>query len=112
MGGSAVSIKDYPYQVAIVQDGKLKCNGAIIDEYHILTINKCINELNPQFVFKAQFTILVRWVTRPLLMILSALFEMPSAPGAFLDDRRSITSLLPRHLLLWRLTTYCRLPPL
>lgn len=41
VGGHDVSIEDYPYQVALLNNGYFICGGSILNEYFVLTAEHC-----------------------------------------------------------------------
>lgn len=46
VGGSPADIKDYPYQVLLMIDGKASCGGSIIRNNYILTAAHCIYDVS------------------------------------------------------------------
>jgi trypsin len=42
VGGTEVSIEDYPYQIALILNGKLGCGGSIISPNHVVTAAHCV----------------------------------------------------------------------
>nr|AAD31267.1 trypsinogen RdoT1 precursor [Rhyzopertha dominica] len=46
VGGHDVSIEDYPYQVALLNNGYFICGGSILNEYFVLTAEHCTGHGN------------------------------------------------------------------
>ncbi|KGO68710.1 Peptidase S1A, chymotrypsin-type [Penicillium italicum] len=43
VGGSEVSIEDFPYQIALLYGGSLNCGGSIISHNHVVTAAHCVS---------------------------------------------------------------------
>ncbi|CAG8282356.1 unnamed protein product [Penicillium salamii] len=42
VGGSEVSIEDYPYQIALLHGGRFSCGGSIISHNYVITAAHCV----------------------------------------------------------------------